>query len=102
MKKVYFTKVSLVCVLCLLTAMTDGCVHMGSWALRAKYERTVQLSAPLQPGSTFAAQTHNGSITIEGTPRLRGDKLAPAEGPRLAGTQAGVGAVLLRRLEMPG
>ena len=73
------TKVSLGCLLCLLTAMTDGCINIGSWALRAKYERTVQLSSPLQPGSTFEAQTHNGSITVEGTPRLRGDKLAPAE-----------------------
>jgi len=72
------TKVSL-CLLCLLTAITGGCINIGSWALRARYERTVHLSAPLQPGSTFAAQTHNGSITIEGTPRLRGDKLAPAE-----------------------
>ncbi|MFB0524998.1 MAG: DUF4097 domain-containing protein [Phycisphaerae bacterium] len=60
------TKVSLGCLLCLLTAVTDGCVNIGSWALRAKHERTVQLSSPLQPGSTFAAQTHNGSITIEG------------------------------------
>jgi hypothetical protein len=34
--------------------------------LQAKYEKTVQLSAPLQPSSTFAAETHNGSITIEG------------------------------------
>jgi DUF4097 and DUF4098 domain-containing protein YvlB len=35
--------------------------------MRAKYQRTVQLSAPLSPGSSFAAQTHNGSITIAGT-----------------------------------
>ncbi|MBN2316717.1 MAG: hypothetical protein JXM79_22510 [Sedimentisphaerales bacterium] len=33
---------------------------------RAKYERTVQLTSPMSPGSTFAAQTHNGSITIKG------------------------------------
>ncbi len=32
----------------------------------AKYTRAVQLSAPLSAGSTFAAQTHNGSITIYG------------------------------------
>jgi DUF4097 and DUF4098 domain-containing protein YvlB len=35
--------------------------------MRAKYQRTVQLSAPLSPGSAFTAQTHNGSITINGT-----------------------------------
>jgi len=33
---------------------------------RIKYERTVQLTSSLSPGSTFAAQTHNGSITIKG------------------------------------
>jgi len=33
---------------------------------RAKYERTVQLTSPLSSGSTFAAQTHNGSIAIKG------------------------------------
>ena len=32
----------------------------------AKYTRAVQLSAPLSAGSTFTAQTHNGSITIYG------------------------------------
>jgi DUF4097 and DUF4098 domain-containing protein YvlB len=34
--------------------------------LAAKYEKTVQLSALLSPCSVFAAQTHNGSITIRG------------------------------------
>jgi hypothetical protein len=34
--------------------------------MQAKYERTVDLSAPLPPGSTFVAQTHNGSITVNG------------------------------------
>ena len=33
---------------------------------KAKYERTVQLSAPLSPGSSFGAETHNGSITVNG------------------------------------
>jgi DUF4097 and DUF4098 domain-containing protein YvlB len=32
----------------------------------AKYERQVELSAPLEPGSTFAAATRDGSITLEG------------------------------------
>jgi DUF4097 and DUF4098 domain-containing protein YvlB len=35
--------------------------------MRAKYQRTVQLSAPLSPGSGFEAQTHNGSIKIAGS-----------------------------------
>jgi hypothetical protein len=32
----------------------------------AKYEMTVQMSAPLAAGSSFAGQTHNGSITVNG------------------------------------
>lgn len=32
----------------------------------AKYERTLQLSAPLSAGHSFTAETHNGSITVEG------------------------------------
>ena len=49
-----------------MLAVLNGCsFDMGSW-MSAKYERTVQLSAPMAPGSTLAAQTHNGSITIRG------------------------------------
>jgi len=59
-------KVSLGSLLCLLIVATGCCFNIESCAMRAKYERTVQLSAPLSPGSSFAAQTHNGSITIAG------------------------------------
>jgi DUF4097 and DUF4098 domain-containing protein YvlB len=52
-------KVSLRSLLCSMVTIA-GCT------MRAKYERTVQLSAPLAPASSFAAQTHNGSITIAG------------------------------------
>ncbi len=65
MKNHHFTKVSLGCLLCLAMFMA-GCINIGSCAMRAKYERTMQLSAPLSPGSAFEAQTHNGSITING------------------------------------
>ena len=34
--------------------------------MRAKYQRTVPLSAPLSPGSTLVAETHNGSIKTAG------------------------------------
>lgn len=47
---------------CLCLPLVLGC---GTIPL-AKYTRTVQLSAPLSAGSTFAAQTHNGSITVNG------------------------------------
>jgi len=59
-------KVSLGSLLCLLIVAAGCCFNIGSCAMRAKYERTVQLSAPLSPGSSFTAQTHNGSITIAG------------------------------------
>ncbi len=60
MKKNYW--VSLAVGLCLCWLLTTG----GCVIATAKYERTVQLSAPLQKGSLFVAQTHNGSITVNG------------------------------------
>ena len=65
MRNYHITKLSLVCLSCLLMLLA-GCINIGSCAMRARYERTVQLSAPLSPGSTFAAETHNGSITLRG------------------------------------
>jgi DUF4097 and DUF4098 domain-containing protein YvlB len=35
--------------------------------MQAKYERTVQLSSPLSPGSIFEAKTHNGYIKVAGS-----------------------------------
>ena len=65
MKNHHFAKVSLGCLLCLVMFLT-GCINIGSCAMQAKYQRTVQLSAPLSPSSAFEAQTHNGSIKING------------------------------------
>jgi len=65
MKSNYFTKVSLSFLLSLLIAAA-GCFCAGGCIPTAKYERIVHLSAPLPPGSTFAARTHNGYITIAG------------------------------------
>jgi DUF4097 and DUF4098 domain-containing protein YvlB len=48
--------------LCLCWVLTTG----GCVIPTAKYTRTVQLSTPLQEGSLFVAQTHNGSITVNG------------------------------------
>ena len=62
MVRILLKKVLLVSLLCLLAVGVGSCINIG----RAKYERTVQLSAPLSPGSNFSAQTHNGSITIAG------------------------------------
>jgi hypothetical protein len=66
MENGFVKKVSLSSLLCLLVVTAGCCINIGSCAMRAKYERTVQLSAPLSPGSSFATTTHNGSITIRG------------------------------------
>ena len=66
MKPHHLTKFSLGCLLGLLTLAAGCVINIGSCAMQAKYERTVDLSAPLSPGSTFAAQTHNGSMTVKG------------------------------------
>ena len=65
MKNHHFTKVSLGCLLC-VAMLFAGCFNIGCCSMQAKYERTVQLSAPLSPESVFEAQTHNGSIKING------------------------------------
>lgn len=67
MKKERFTKVSMVCLVGVAIAVAGCYIQIiGCCQASEKYERTVQLSVPLSPGSVFAAQTHNGSITIRG------------------------------------
>lgn len=66
MEKAFLKKVSLISLLCLMITLAGCCINIGSCAMRAKYERTVQLSAPLSAGSGFEARTHNGSIKIAG------------------------------------
>ncbi|MFC1675985.1 DUF4097 domain-containing protein [Planctomycetota bacterium] len=59
--------ISLISLLALLTTVAGCNINIGGWGPREKFERTVQLSAALQAGSAFAAKTHNGSITINGS-----------------------------------
>jgi len=66
MKKALLKKLSLISLLFLLAFGSCCCINIGGFDMRAKYERTVQLSSPLSPGSSFEAQTHNGSIKIAG------------------------------------
>jgi hypothetical protein len=66
MEKALLKKLSLISLLCLMITLAGCVINIGSCAMRAKYQRTVQLSAPLSPGSGFQAQTHNGSIRIIG------------------------------------
>lgn len=59
MRKGHFNSTLLALLLC-AALLLAGC------NMRAKYERTVQLSAPMTPGSTLTAQTHNGYIKTNG------------------------------------
>jgi DUF4097 and DUF4098 domain-containing protein YvlB len=53
------------CCLCLLI-MISGCdIQIGGWG-QAKYERTIQRQAPLNPGSSLYVDTSAGSIIITG------------------------------------
>jgi len=65
MKKGDYPKASMVFLSCLLIAAA-GCFCAQGCIPTEKYERIVQLSAPLPAGSSFEARTHNGSITITG------------------------------------
>jgi hypothetical protein len=67
MKKSLKAKTSLVCPLCLLLLLAGCYINIGSCHLQSKYQRKVNLTAPLSPGSTFEAQTHNGFINISGS-----------------------------------
>jgi DUF4097 and DUF4098 domain-containing protein YvlB len=66
MKSALLKKVLLVSLLCLLAVGACSCINIGGFGMQAKYERTVQLSSPMPAGSSFEAQTHNGSIKIAG------------------------------------
>jgi DUF4097 and DUF4098 domain-containing protein YvlB len=61
-----FMKISRGCLFCLLITIAGCCIQVGCGIPLGKYERKVTLSAPMPPGVTFVAETHNGSITIKG------------------------------------
>jgi hypothetical protein len=66
MSKKNLLKCSMVSLLCLLVAASE-CFSMASdYKPRKKYERTVQVSAPMQADNLFKAQTHNGYINVTG------------------------------------
>ena len=66
MKSALLKKVLLVSLLCLLTVGAGSCINIGGFGMQARYERVVQLSSPMLAGSSFEAQTHNGSIDVTG------------------------------------
>jgi DUF4097 and DUF4098 domain-containing protein YvlB len=56
---------ALSCCLCLLVIISGCDIQIGGWG-QAKYERTVQRQAPINPGSKLYVETSSGSITITG------------------------------------
>ena len=66
MRKSHLARPSLSCLLC-LTLLLAGCtINVGGCGMNAKHQKTVRLSDAMPPGSTFVAETHNGSITAKG------------------------------------
>ena len=65
MNKHYRMFRALSCCLCFLVIISGCDIQIGGWG-QAKYEKTVQRQAPLNPGSKLYVETSSGSITITG------------------------------------
>lgn len=61
-----FTKITLVCFVCLSVVITGCCIQIGCLG-RAKYEKTERLSAPMAAGGILDVETSYGSITVIGS-----------------------------------
>ena len=60
MRKVLLTKLSLPAAISLYVLVAAGCIPT------AEYERVVQMSEPVGSAKAFEAETHNGSVTVNG------------------------------------
>jgi hypothetical protein len=62
-----YTRIAWTALLAAMVPVCTSCViiHSGDWD-GARYEKEVELSAPLSAGSSFAAETRDGSIRVEG------------------------------------
>ena len=65
MKKPSLIKLGLVFCLCLLTLFSGCCVNIGD-VFKAKYERTENVSAPVEDAAELYVETDVGSITVTG------------------------------------
>ncbi|NLH42168.1 MAG: hypothetical protein GX448_10035 [Planctomycetes bacterium] len=72
-------KVPLLGALVLTMFSCSSCVYVSGCEATASYRKEIPLSAPLEPGSSFAADTGDGSITIQGSPSAAGSATAGAE-----------------------
>lgn len=61
MRKILLTKLSLPAAISLYVLVAAGCIPT------AEYERVVQMSEPVGSAKAFEAETHNGSVTVNGT-----------------------------------
>jgi hypothetical protein len=59
-------KISLGWLLALTAFLGSSCIYIGDYGEMARFEKEVPLSAPMQPGSSFSAETGDGSIRIDG------------------------------------
>ncbi len=55
------------CLLALVPLLVTSCIYVEGGGPMARCEKQVPLSAPLEPGGSFSAETQDGSITVEGT-----------------------------------
>lgn len=67
MTKGLLTRALLSSVLVLTLFCCTSCIYIESCDTMARCEKEVPLSAPLEPGSSFRAETGDGSIALEGT-----------------------------------
>ncbi|MHC4457486.1 MAG: DUF4097 family beta strand repeat-containing protein [Planctomycetota bacterium] len=66
MKKDYFTRISLACLLCLLILLPGCCcLNIGDWG-KEEYAKTEKVSAPIPDGATLVIENQLGTIAITG------------------------------------
>lgn len=63
-------------LLALIPFLVTSCIYLEGCGPRARYEKQVPLSAPLEPSSSFSAETRDGSITVEGAETSKCNVLA--------------------------
>lgn len=61
------TRIPLLSMLALALVCCSSCIHIDVGDAMVRFEKEVPLSAALEPGSSFSADTADGSITLEGT-----------------------------------
>lgn len=66
MRSIHLTEIFRSSFICLLLVIISCCIQAGCGINYSKYERTVQVSEYLEPGSEFSAENRNGSISAMG------------------------------------